>query len=331
MNLTSLSQFIKKYIWVLPFVIILIILGIIFLYKSNQGASNLALVPKIPPMYIDVITKQFDTNNLVAEEKEVKKLPIYNYEGSQNLLDRLQDYKAILKINGQEQETSHTTLGSGKRVFINGSLLQVYKNYLAISRPGTGLPIPSSFKPEADLSQAAHLFFEELSLVSPEKYTVTYNHPDGEFDFTDKSAEGANIKILNFTHKVSGYKVHSQALSVKTSFNKAGDLIGATYYALNATPGAKYPLINLKEAVQALALGTKPVRIYGEGELYLKTKQVVDKVILTNAYLAYFNPEKKMGPLTPVWIFEGEAIVSGKTLYLDYAIDAIKPEFLTNN
>lgn len=332
MNLTNLSQTIKKYLWTLPLIVVLIILGIIFLYKNSQDAGNRKLAPKISTTYIDVITKSFDVSKLKIEGQEIKKANIYESVQGQNLLDRFADYKSILKIEGQETEINDSIFKEGRRVFTkNGSLFQVFKNYLYFSKPGTKAEKSQEFKPDSELAQSAARFFEELSINIPQEFNVTYTHFAGEFEYEDKTKADSYFINLIFIPKLSNIKVYSPNIKVRASFNKANDLITATYSSKDAAPKEAYPLITPKEAVQSLTLNTKPVRIYGEGELYIKTKQSVDKVTLTNAYLAYFSSEKETGQITPVWIFEGEAIVSGKTLYLDYALDAIKPQLLINN
>lgn len=328
MNLIELSTSLKKHFWVFPFIVVLLIAGLVLFFRFYQTSQKQEFVPRISPTYLDITTATFNTS-LLKQPKTPKKLFVYKVTEGQNLLEKFNDFKSILRLDGNESDFNHTTLGSGKRVFTsNGSLLQVFKNYMYFIRPNTERQESQTYKPTPELSQKAKEFFEELSLKTPPDYIVSYTKYAGEFSYEDKSEEkSANIN-LTLIEKLSDQPVYSPNNKTRASFDKPGNLIIATYSGHDTQELSQYPVISLTKALQKLTVETKPVKVFGEGELYFKTKQRTQKVDLTNAYLAYFLDEKNPRVLTPVWVFEGETTISQKKLYLEYALDAIEPNFL---
>lgn len=329
MNLTAVSRFIKKYTGVLIALIVIpaLLVAIILIYK-NRIESQLPLLSEPALALYSPKIEGINTQNLKEPQNPPNRLPLYSI--NQNT-DYLKDSQALAQkfgINTAPIQTNDINLGKGYIYADKANVISIYKNSVSYQKLNLKSQ-PGNFDKDkaADIAKKylSGLGFDtsSLSLLDSTLEEIT-----GDNILETPNPQKASLIKLDFGYNLSGIKTVSSQLVINASIDISGQVTAFNFRGLgNAQKLNVYPLLNYKEAVQALVSGKgKVISVEGLGG-YASQLVNIQKVDATNAYLAYFLPTNPQEPLQPVWVFDGQATVKNSVVKIKIAIPAIQERF----
>ena len=331
MNLTAISQFIKKYTGMIlaSAVIITLVFAITIIYQ-NKKTSQLPLLKPPQLALFSIKIKSLDTQNLKEPKNIIYLLPTYASELNSDFLKESPALASKLGISKNPIQTKDVNLGQGNLYSDQNSVLSVYKNSISYQK--------LNLKPQKgkfDKDQAAEIAKKYLSSLGLDTSFLNLAGSTLETIVGDNIVETqdpnqADQINLNFSYALSEVPIITNSLPTNASVDISGQVTSFNFRPLgNPKPLNKYPLIKYDEVIQHLQSGKGSVILIEGLGSYASQLSSIDKVTVYNPRLAYFIPQDLSAPIQPVWVFDGQATVNNSQIYLTLALPAIQEKFFT--
>ncbi|HSX18722.1 MAG TPA: hypothetical protein VLE91_01150 [Candidatus Saccharimonadales bacterium] len=320
-TLTQLSNF-KRLAWIPAVILVFIILvGLIYYRYSKPPQTPTTSFPPVSFDVLPAITSTFNTQNLVAVDTYPQTVPIYRIENQRELTQIAQTIATYFGFEQKPTELTDATSGNGLAYTSNDAALVVYENTFTYQKYLKNTPT-GTFEIQPLINQTAATL-HQLGLPTPtDEPEISYSKLTSE-SITSASGQDANFINLTFRPILSTLPVESSTSKTESVFDGQGHLVRLSYNQVDTQSGDNVSVISYKDALSVLSSKKGSLISMQASDENLLTDKIAQANI-TTAYLAYYLPESKPQILTPVWIFKGEAEISGEKTRVTYAVDAIK-------
>ncbi len=329
MNLTVISQFIKKYTGIIlaSAAVIILIFAITIIYL-NKKISQLPLLNPPQLAIFSIKVKSLDTQNLNEPKNIIYLLPTYAIKQNNDFLKESAALASKLGIDKSPIQTKDVNLGQGNIYAGQNSVLSVYKNSISYQK--------LNLKPQKgkfNKDQAAEIAKKYLSSLGLDTSRLNLAESKLEAIVGDNIVDTqdpnqADQINLNFGYTFSEIPTITNSFATNASVDISGQVTSFNFSPLeNSKPLSKYPLIKYAEAVQALQNGKGSIILIEGLGGYASQISSIDKVTAYNPRLAYFIPADLSAPIQPIWAFDGQATVNNSQVYLTFALPAIQEKF----
>lgn len=329
MNLTAISQFIRKYTGIVAasIVVITLLASIVVIYINKKQADLPLLIEPQLGLFQTKI-KKMDTQNLKPPEKPTVVLPIFNVSPGNDFLKDSSQLALKLKITKPPIPASDASLGKGYIYADENAVVSIYQN--SISYQNLNLkPQKGNFEKDkaagiakkylTDLGiDTTNLQLTGSTLEALVGYDIVETQDPGRADFIN----------LDFGYTFSGLPAVSPQLGIDASVDISGQVTAFNFRGVGRVEQLhKYPLIKFNDALQQIQNKNGQVMsIEGLGE-YASQIGTFDQVSLNSFYLAYYLPLDLTAPIQPIWVFEGSTAIKNLPAKLKIGIPAIQDRF----
>ncbi len=329
MNLTTVSQFIKKYTGTITasIVILLLLMTIIVIYK-NRIDSQLPILSEPSLALFSPKIEGINTQNLKEPQNLPTRLPVYSINQNADYLKNNGPLASKFGFTKPPIQTNDANLGQGYIYVDENNVLSIYKNSVAYQKLNLKSQ-PGNF----DKNKAAEIAKSYLLNLGLDTSTLavtgsTLESIEEDYILETLDPQKASFIKLDFGYTLSGIRTVASQLVINASVDIYEQITAFNFRALGDTqPLDKYPLTTYKDALQTLSSGKgNVIAIEGLGG-FASQLTGLQKVDTTNVYLAYFLPTNPQEPLQPVWVFEGQTTVKNSIIKVKIALPAIQERF----
>ena len=330
-NLTTAADFSKKFVWILAVILLIGLCIFLIFYRFSPKPSSKETPRSIAKPAFETFpgkVSQFITDRLSAPADIPKTLPIYKLSLEESFLPNANSFALKLSFKNPPKELSDVTFGQGLLFSKEDGALSIYKDIITyqkfITQPQIGQFDESRLKIKAlDFISGLGIPTSNTNLQS--EPTVTYQKLSGEGFAPTKDPNQANFVNFDFNYALKGLKVVGNISNLRITLISTSDVTRLTFRSFKAEAETdNYPLMEFKDALKLLLNNQASlIEVAGERE-DIETTKNLGQVALNNTYLAYYLPTKQPDKIQPVWIFEGESIISGLPVNLTFAIPAIE-------
>ena len=334
-TLNSLSETFKKFLWLIPFLILIIFFTLVLIIKSVPKKPS---IPKIDKPNLSIaaqISSNFDVSNLEKPTDIPKELPVYNLSSMVSFLDKAQKISQNLGFTNPPEKTSDIDLGEGLTytndnplLINNHDILNIYPQSINLAK--SALKNNSQKLSLEELKTKASAYLENTGIkIIPEALSTTYLKISQHDTIEVTDPNQATYVNFSFYPKLQQYPVVASGYKNNIGINFQGDVLSMTLRNFKAEPqNQQYPINSYDDALNLLQSGHATIINITEPENTIS--QNLD-VSLQIAYLAYYPSQDNSNSVQPVWIFEGESKTTSGVVKTIYAIPAISSQYLKPN
>lgn len=329
-QLAEISSFIKNKGQPFVFAILVAVISALIYYRYFNHNKNIQLPQQQKPSVASLPTKtsRFDTGNLIVENTEIKKLPIYTKVEKTFGENDKKTFLSFFGLKNDSQKIQDVNRGKGEVFRADNGFLIIYEKSMVYQTYVNADKTTGQFNEES-LEQKAQETLQQLGLNLNTSSNSSYTKLEGEALIDTNNPSEANFINFLFNYQLNQLKVTSNSELVKISFSNNGSLFKVEMTLFDAgQPSENYPLVSIDQAIEVLKNGDYLTNISGNRDDLILLKSIAS-VDLNKAYLAYYFAYSDVF-VQPVWVFEGTGQSSVGKFNVKYAVPAIQEKFFIN-